>query len=64
MDRSVSQRSTKTRPREATHGRALATSIRCQLCGCRHVIETQSKNGKRDGDYMCARCGGFFSLEA
>lgn len=49
-----------TRVRAATHGPAIASSQRCPECGGRHVLATQSANGKRMGAFMCARCGAFF----
>lgn len=61
MDHRVSQKGTKTKARQATHGRAIASSQQCPTCGSRHVIRTQSVNGKQAGDYMCARCSTFFS---
>jgi transcription elongation factor Elf1 len=61
MDHSISQKGTKTRAREATHGPALASSQQCPKCESQHVLRTQSENGKRMGDFMCARCSTFFS---
>ena len=58
-DRRVSQKGTKTKTRQATHGRMLATSLRCPECGCRQVMKTMSSNGMRAGKHWCAN-GHFF----
>lgn len=61
-DARVSQKGTKTRARQATHGRALVSSLRCPRpeCQCRQVIRTQASNAP--AAYLCCGCGQFFDL--
>lgn len=54
----------QTRKRQATHGTAIVGSAQCVTCGSRHVLKTQSENGKRAGDLWCAGCGAFFKAAA
>ena len=54
----------QTRKREATHGTALVGHGQCPNCPSRHVLKTQSENGKRAGDLWCACCGAFFKVAA
>lgn len=53
-----------TTTRAATHAPAIASSQRCPACGSRHILKTQSWNGKRRGAYWCALCSHFFGERA
>lgn len=61
MDTRISQKGTKTRTRQATHGSLLASSLRCPQCGCSHVIRCVHAN--RSAAFMCGACSHFFDAE-
>lgn len=52
----------RTKKRAATKAPALAAYGRCPnpKCGCSHILNTQSENGRRAGTFYCGACGFFF----
>lgn len=56
MDDAISQKGTKTRARQATHGSLIVSAQQCPKCGCRHVLKAVALNVITQGDYFCASC--------
>lgn len=58
-DTKISQKTTKTKTRAATHSPRLASSLRCPKCSGRQVLESVAANTV--GTHWCATCGHAFT---